>query len=72
VTLECHRCLRSFEHPIQFPVRADYAERPTEDEFPIARDGSIDLAEAIRQELLVHLPQKQLCQEDCAGISIET
>lgn len=68
IELECHRCLRTFSHPLAIDLYQEYAERPTEDELPI-ENLAIDLAPAIRQELLLALPIKQLCAEDCAGIA---
>lgn len=72
ITLQCHRCLRDFEHSLEFPLEADFSERPTEEEFTIARDGKIDLDEPVRQDIITHLPARQLCQEDCKGITIES
>jgi uncharacterized protein len=69
--LECHRCLRTFEQALKFPLSAEFRETPQDDEFSIDGDGQIDLSEAIRQEILVHLPQQQLCQEDCKGIQLK-
>lgn len=67
VQLECHRCLRTFSYPLEVPVEQLYAERPGEDELPIER-FRVDLAPAIRQELLLALPIKQICGSDCPGI----
>ena len=36
--------------------------------FPIEPDKTVDLGEAIRQNLILWLPMKPLCQEDCKGI----
>jgi uncharacterized protein len=71
VELECDRCLRTFSHKLAFPVRAEYASQPTEDELPIEPNGTIELDEAIRQEILVHLPAQQLCNQDCEGIIVK-
>ncbi len=70
VTLQCHRCLRDFTHELRFPLLADFAERPAEDEFEITRAGHIHLDEPVRQDITTHLPHKQLCQDDCVGITI--
>jgi uncharacterized protein len=71
VTMECHRCLRTFAHHVEFPFEAEFADHPDEDQFPISKHGKIDLAEPIRQELVVHLPLQQLCQADCNGIELK-
>lgn len=71
VELECHRCLRTFEHHINFPIDAEFSPQPNEDEYQIDRYGKIDLEEPIRQDLVTHLPLRQLCQADCDGIQLK-
>lgn len=68
VELECDRCLRSFEHSLNFPLSAEFTDAPSEDQFLIDKHGKIDIAEPARQELEVHLPLQRLCQDDCRGI----
>lgn len=70
VKLECHRCLRAFDHHLDFPVQAEFEDHPMEEQYPIDKRGHIDLAEPVRQELVVHLPIQQLCQADCEGIEL--
>lgn len=69
VELECHRCLRSFSHPVRLSFQQAYADDPGDDELPIERDGSIDLAPAVDQEIVLSLPIKILCRPDCSGIA---
>jgi uncharacterized protein len=83
VTLECSRCLETFEVGVdagleeQFqptidvdtgaPIhRADFEQ--TDGAFEIDANHMMDLAEPVRQALLVALPMKPLCREDCKGI----
>lgn len=67
IELECHRCLRTFELPVRHSFSRSYAEQPSDDDLPID-NCEIDIAEAIRDEILVRLPLKLLCQPDCPGI----
>jgi uncharacterized protein len=67
VQLECHRCLRTFSRPLAVRLEQLYSERPQEDELPITQ-FKLDLAPAIRQELLLALPIKLVCGPDCPGI----
>jgi uncharacterized protein len=69
VELQCHRCLRSFAHPVKLRFQQVYIEDPGDDELPIQRPGSIDLAPAIDQEIILSLPLKILCRPDCSGIA---
>lgn len=86
VQLQCSRCLDTFELAVdasleeQFqPVvdvvtgytikRAEFEENDAA--FQIDLNHMMDLTEPVRQALLVALPMKPLCREDCKGICIE-
>jgi uncharacterized protein len=80
VELECTRCLKHFTRMLTFPLRELYYPTidvetgvpvpPPDDElaFPIDRNHLLDLREAIRQNLVLELPIRMLCHEDCAGL----
>ncbi|MDE6730664.1 MAG: DUF177 domain-containing protein [Oscillospiraceae bacterium] len=69
----CDRCLKqtvqAFSYqPEHIVVRR--LEHPEEDEenYIIAKAESIDLAEIALSDLLLELPTKMLCKEDCKGL----
>jgi uncharacterized protein len=73
VTGECRRCLT----PVTAPVTADADALFTQDAeaeedpdaYPLAPDATaIDLAPAIRQEVLLAVPRFLQCREDCRGL----
>jgi uncharacterized protein len=81
VRLECSRCLKEFTSTISFPLEEEFY--PTIDvntglpvpapenidlAFPINRHHELDMREAIRQNLLLAMPARTLCREDCAGL----
>ncbi|MFI5272642.1 MAG: YceD family protein [Ktedonobacterales bacterium] len=81
VALECTRCLKSFTLPLRVPIREQFyptidvesgtpVAPPNDDglSFPIDRNHLLDLREAIRQNLVLTMPAKPLCREDCAGL----
>ena len=80
VELECTRCLTQFVTTIEVPLREQYYPTidvntgepvsPPDDElaFPIDRNHQLDMREAIRQNLVVAIPMRTLCREDCAGL----
>lgn len=81
IHLSCTRCLKEFDTNITFPLREEFyptidvvtgAPVATPDDpelsFPINRRHEIDTREAIRQNLVLALPMRALCREDCAGI----
>ena len=78
-TLECSRCLRSFDATLDLTLDAmfvpDYdaltGESTTElgpDEFRIVEQQYLDLSEAVRQYEQLERPLSPLCRDDCAGI----
>ena len=60
LVLPCARCLELTEHPIDEHFQwNDTVTEMTE---------YVDLTEDIRQEIILDLPVKILCQEDCKGL----
>lgn len=83
VDLECSRCLEHFSLPVTGKLEEKYlptidvetgraVPRILADEddtaFNINGNHEIDLTEPVRQALLVSLPMRPLCREDCAGL----
>lgn len=79
-SLSCSRCLSNFSQPFEIEVSATYVnaaetelENPPENGLPevtrIAFVGDeIDLAAGVREDLLLNVPIKPLCREDCRGL----
>lgn len=81
--VECDRCLK----PVQLPVSADFAleyitgadyesssaAALSEEELSVSVfDGeSIDVDEIVKEQILLAVPARTLCQEDCKGICPE-
>jgi uncharacterized protein len=81
VRLECSRCLEAFTTTLSIPLAEEFyptvdvntglpVPPPTNTDlsFPINRHHELDMHEAIRQNLLLALPARALCREDCAGL----
>lgn len=78
--LECGRCLEAFDLPMRVAFTEMYL--PTidiltgnplppvseEDGFTIDARHHLDLSEAVRQQIILNLPSKPLCREDCQGL----
>jgi uncharacterized protein len=58
VELDCSRCLNLYKHQIEISINIDIE----------AENGQIDVSEEIRQLLLLEMPMKPVCSEDCLGI----
>ena len=80
VELQCTRCLKTYTTTVTFPLREQFyptidvisglpvAVPDDELAFTIDRNHLLDLREAIRQNLVLALPMKTLCREDCKGL----
>ncbi|MDH7600923.1 MAG: DUF177 domain-containing protein [Armatimonadota bacterium] len=83
VELECSRCLRAHSMLLELPIEeelqiaghtiemleaADEDEIPEEEREPLFVDNIFDLTELIRQSILLALPIKPLCSEECRGL----
>ncbi|MDD5126521.1 MAG: DUF177 domain-containing protein [Dehalococcoidales bacterium] len=80
VELVCSRCLSAFRYPFTVRFQEEYLPTidinsgvplPEPDEpgaFRIDDHHTIDVDEAIRQYVVMALPMKPLCKENCAGL----
>jgi len=80
LNLSCSRCLSPFSCPLTLEIEEEYfpmmdvvtgASLPPPEEsgcFTIDEHHIIDLTEAIRQYIMLVMPMKPLCGEDCAGL----
>jgi len=68
----CDRCtenygremLKSFSHILLRETQ----DEENEQDFIIAEDSQLDLEELVLSDLVLELPSKFLCKEDCAGV----
>ncbi|MDO5149933.1 MAG: DUF177 domain-containing protein [Oscillospiraceae bacterium] len=70
LNLICDRCLKEFERPYVYEFEHVVVKSlSTEnDEYIVADNESIDLKEIAISDLLLQLPSKILCDEDCKGL----
>lgn len=62
VTLRCSRCLKTFQRPITIPEFVVHRELTGED--------FVDLTDNLREDIILELPQRALCQADCQGLCL--
>jgi uncharacterized protein len=70
---ECRRCLAPVRVPVELQLGALFSKEPgaedDPDTYPVAPDATaIDVRPAVREELLLALPQYVVCREDCRGL----
>ncbi len=63
----CRRCLAEIEAEMSIDVDELFADEPIEGEtYPIV-DGTLDLAEMVRDTLVLGVPLAPLCSDACSG-----
>lgn len=77
---ECTRCLSPVERKTEIPFQAVFIspehyseakelELGTEDlDVSVIENDEINLTELVREQILLNLPEKILCREDCKGL----
>ena len=60
VTLRCSRCLQEFRKSLMVREFVFHQELSSED--------FVDLTENIREDIILELPQRALCQDECRGL----
>lgn len=76
--LTCVRCLAAFERPLEMTIEEEFATGQTqpevstidrdEPEASAMADFVLDVAELVRQQLLLGIPMASVCRHDCRGI----
>lgn len=66
----CDRCLKEFnrEYVFDFEHTLIQAANTDSDEYIVCPDNALDLSELAISDLLLQLPTKILCREDCRGL----
>lgn len=83
IELDCARCLRASKMPVEMPIEEelplegqpwapepdeDIEELPEDEKEPLFENNIFDLEEYLRQSILVGVPIKPLCEEECKGL----
>lgn len=70
--LQCGRCMKNYKFLTEFPVELHFTskEKAIDDDVDLYyTDGdSIDLDEAIQTNVIMNIPAKRLCSDDCKGL----
>ena len=71
LTVSCARCGRDFVYSSPITLNAKITDKlanEDEDEFIIMQDFAIDTEDIVRTALILELPTRFLCDEDCKGL----
>lgn len=80
IQLECARCLSVFSQPIADQVhllldlssKRQGADDDSADYFYNADDEAVDVSQSLYDEILLNLPMKPICREDCMNLDLST
>ena len=70
-SVPCDRCARQIEKDLCYPfshILVVSLENDNDDRFVEVHDERLNLDELAREDILLQLPTKFLCKEDCKGI----
>lgn len=70
-TVSCARCGRQFVYtePVTLEAKiTDKLANKDEDEFLLLQDGLLDIGEYVRTAVILELPSRFLCREECKGL----
>jgi len=80
VSIDCTRCLEPIERHLMLPFRAIFVDPGDEEvkadveisdealDESIVAGGRIDLAEVVREQVLLAMPEQAFCREGCRGL----
>lgn len=59
---DCSRCLKKFKFLLHAPFEAQFTVNPLDEK------QEIDLGKDVRQAIILEIPEKPLCRDDCSGL----
>lgn len=74
ITVSCARCGKEFVYNESIALEAKITDKlanKDEDEFIIMQDFAIDVEELVRTALILELPSRYLCKDDCKGLCLK-
>lgn len=69
--VSCARCGKSFKYSSPIAINAKITDKlanEDEEEFVLLVDYQLDIEELVRTALILELPSRFLCKEDCKGL----
>jgi uncharacterized protein len=68
---ECRRCARAIGGELSVPVKERFLEHVTDEDDAYPLEGDLlDLADLVRDALILELPLAPLCRDDCKGLCV--
>lgn len=70
VELSCSRCLEKFPYVVEIHIHESFTNslEGHSDEVALIKDDAIDINKVIENNIIIQLPIKRLCRENCKGL----
>ncbi|MCI1959602.1 MAG: DUF177 domain-containing protein [Clostridia bacterium] len=68
VEMSCSRCLKPVNVNIEFELDEIFSNKSKEEEVETFTGNTIELSSVVKKCILLNLPMKVLCDEDCKGL----
>lgn len=69
VKMQCSRCLNEVSYPISIEFEDEFSKLdPTEEGYLISEEETIDLTDMVTDNLILSMPVKVNCDENCKGL----
>lgn len=70
VELVCSRCLQKFPYHIDLEINEKFTDNPEnkDDEVIFINNYEVDINKIVENNIILSLPIKKLCREDCKGL----
>ena len=67
---KCDRCLKDIKGVMALPVKEDFlsSDKATDTETYIYEGNYVSIDKALKDNVVLNLPARQLCKEDCKGL----
>jgi len=66
-TAACDRCLKEFKYTVEFSFTEYYKESPDDTQYKYSGE-TIELGDMLTDNIILNLPTKLLCEQDCKGL----
>ncbi|MDP4144708.1 MAG: DUF177 domain-containing protein [Bacillota bacterium] len=68
--LACSRCLQKFDYSVDIEIHEKFTTNPEnrDDEVIFIDNEKLDITEIVENTIILSLPIKKLCSEDCKGL----
>lgn len=69
-TVKCYRCLKDINRGMSIDIKEDFLnpQTNTDDEAYIYKDNYVEIDRVLKDNIILNLPMKQVCVEDCKGL----